>query len=283
MKLRNNSLITDLAFLSILLLIFVCVLFMADNYDNLQRNTTILSIVLLTVVITYFTSITAGIVMNIVMIFGYCFYIIMSSAYKGVSIESEIYFWIFWSPCMTAASYLFSRRTLLAEKENITMKERMQQLSAVDVVTGLKNMRGFEQDGLVYMKISHRYNLELMLLIWQFRFQRELTQMIGPSELEKLVKQISRGIAASLREEDEIFMLDNDPYLWGTLLFTNSETTDIVIARVEKELKKIDLKSASGKHSIQLEMRVGTVQYSNQIQSPLQFLDIAKKSAEFDV
>ncbi len=283
MKINYNSLITDLAFLCMLLLMIVCILFMIEDYDNLQRNTTILAIVMITVIITYFTSIAAGLMLNIALIFSYSFFVILSSAYKGVSIKPEIYFWIFWSPLVTVSSYLFTRRTLFAEKENSEMHERVKCLSAVDIVTGLKYMRGFEQDGLVYMRISHRYNLELIMLIWQFRFQKELTLMIGEVELEKLVKQISQQIASSLREEDEIFMLDDNPYMWGTLLFTNSETTDVIIGRVEKQLKNIDLKNTSGRHAIQLDMRVGTAQYSEQIQTPLQFLEQAKKSAEYDV
>jgi len=279
----NNSLVTDLAFLCSLLLMLVCIFFMAENYGSLQRNIIILSIVFLVVIITYFTSIAAGLIMNIVMIFAYCLYIIVSAAYKGVTVESEIYFWIFWSPAMTASTYLFTRRTLMAESENNVMKEQINYLSAVDALTGIKNMRGFEQDGLVYMKISHRYNLDLVLLVWEFRFQRELMRMIGAEGLEKLVVQISQIIGASLREEDEVFLLDDNPYMWGTLLFTNTETTDIVIARVDSQLKKVDLKNASGKHSIQLDMRVGIAQYSDQIQSPLHFLEQAKKSSEYDV
>lgn len=283
MKLKNNSLVTDLAFMCMLLLMLICVIFMLQNYDNLQRNTIILVIVLINVIITYFTTIAAGLIINIAMIFGYSVYIILSSAYKGVSIQSEIYFWIIWSPLMIVSSYLFTRRTLLAEKENFEMHERIKCLSAVDVLTGLKNMRGFEQDGLVYMKISHRYSLELVMLVWQFRFQKELTQMIGEGGLKKLVKQISKQIAESLREEDEIFMLDDNPYMWGTLLFTNAETTDIIIDRIAKQLKKIDIRNASGKHAIQLDMRVGTARYSEQIQTPLQFLEQARKSSEYDV
>jgi FOG: GGDEF domain len=283
MKLKNNSLMTDLAFLCTLLLVFICIVFMIEHYDNVQENVIALAIVLTIVIITYFTSLAVGLILNIAVIFAYSFYIIISSAYKGVSIESEVYFWMIWSPLITVSSYFFTRRTLLAEKENDEMRERIKCLSAVDVLTGLKNMRGFEQDGQVYMKISHRYNLELVLITWQFRFQRELTQMIGEDGIAKLVIQISQQIAESLREEDEIFMLDNDPYMWGTLLFTNSEATDIIIARVEKQFKKLDIRNISGKHSVSLDMRVGTARLTEQITKPLQFLDQAKKNSEYDV
>lgn len=283
MKAKKNFLVADVAYLCMLLLLFVCILFISENPDSLEKNTIILAIVLTVVIITYFSSLAAGLVMNIVMIFCYSVYVIVTSAYNGVTIDTDIYFWIFWSPCMTTTAFLFSKRTLMAEKENKQMNEQLQRLSGVDAVTELKNMRGFEQECGVYMKISRRYNMELVLLVWQFRYQRELVQMVGAEGLEKLVIQISQTIASCLREEDAVFMLDNNPYLWGTLLFTNSEAMHIVVDRVEKRLEQIEIKSASGKHSLALEMRVGNSRYSEHIQSPFYFLEQAKKRAEYDV
>jgi len=283
MKAKRNFLVADIAYLGMLLLLFVCILFISENPDNLQKNSIILAAVLIMVIITYFTSLTAGLVLNIVMIFGYSVYVIVSAAYRGITVDSNIYFWIFWTPCITVTAYLFARRTLSAEKENEKAQEQLQRLSGVDALTELKNMRGFEQECNVYMKISRRYNMELVLLVWQFRYQRELSQMIGEEGLQKLVVQVSQIIAACLREEDAVFMLDNDPYLWGTLLFTNAEATHIIIERVQKELEHIELKSGSGKHLLALDMRVGTARCSELVQSPFHFLEQAKKRAQYDV
>ncbi|MBE6906659.1 MAG: diguanylate cyclase [Ruminococcaceae bacterium] len=279
----KNALIADISFVCILLLLFICTLFVAASPDYLLKNAVILAVVFAVVIATYFSSLTAGLILNMVLIFGYVTYLILFSALKGVSFTPDVYFWMVWSPCMTAATHLFTRRTLLQEKENERLRSQLVRLSGVDSLTELKNMRSYERECHVYIKISRRYKMELVLLVWQFRFQRELAQMIGPGGLERLVKQVSKVITSCLREEDAVYLLDSSPYLWGTLLFTDSDSIHVVIDRVEKQLEKIDLRDASGKRKIALDMRIGTIRYSEQIDSPFQLLEQAKKRIEYDV
>ena len=283
MNKKKDLIISDISFLSMLLLLFICMMYMAENTESLQRNSIILAVALTVVIITYFTSIAAGLIMNIVLIFIYSTYVIFTSAYQGVSVDINIYFWIFWSPCLTAVTYMFSNRTLVAEKENTVMNEQLQRLSGVDILTELKNMRGFEQECTVYMKIAKRYKLELVLLIWQVRYQNELSQMVGANGMETLVRRISKYIGETLREEDAVFILGDSPYLWGTLLFTNTSATEIITERVGKKLEEIEVKTASGRHKVAVDMRIGAAMYSEEIQSPFHFLEQAVKKAEYDV
>lgn len=283
MKQNRNFLFADLAFLCMLLLMFICILFMSGTQDSFQKNMIILAAVMATVIITYFSTLPIGLVLNIVMIFSYATYVIVYAAHRGVSISSDIYFWIIWSPCMTTAVYLFSGRTKQAEKHNEQMKEQLVRLSGVDPETELKNIRSFERECGVYMNISRRYQMSLVVIVWQFRYQRELTQMLGQNGLMQLVKQISKEILQSLRQEDALYMLDNNPFMWGTMLFTDLESTHIVVDRVRKRLEMLDLTSASGKHKINLEMRSGATRFSERIDTPFQLLEEAKKKLEYDV
>ena len=78
-------------------------------------------------------------------------------------------------------------------------------------------------------------------------------------------------------------MLDKEPCLWGTLLFTNADSTQIVIDRVTKRLQKVEILSLTGKHNVTIEVRIGRAKYDETIQSPFHFLEQAKKEAEYDV
>ncbi len=283
MKQNRNFLIADLAFLFMLLLLFVCILFIAGTPDSFQKNMILLAAVLATVIITHFSTLPIGLMLNIVMIFGYATYVIVYAAYRGVSISTDIYFWIIWSPCLTVAVHLFLGRTRQAEKQNEQMREQLVRLSGVDPETELKNIRSFERECGVYMNISRRYQMSLVVVVWQFRYQRELTQMLGQNGLMQLVKQISKEILQSLRQEDALYMLDNNPFMWGTMLFTDLESTHIVVDRVLKRLEKLDLASASGKHQIILEMRSGAARFSEITDTPFQLLEEAKKKLEYDV
>lgn len=284
MRNNKNALTADIAFLCMLLLTFLCVLFLTGDPQNLQSNSIILAVVLGATILTYFTNLTTGLVINLVLIFIYMTYVIFMAAYYGAAIQSNTYFWVLWTPCMTTASYLFSRRTLLLEEENTKLHRQLTRLSGVDTLTELKNMRSFERDCNVYMKISKRYSMELGLIVWEFRYQKELAQIIGAPRMEELAKLVSTEISASLREEDAVYLLDSAPYSWGTLLFTNAESTHIVIDRVESRIRQIDLQDLSGKHDVYLEMRVGSAIYSDEaLNSPLTFLSLAKQQTEYNV
>lgn len=283
MKQNRNFLIADLAFLFMLLLLFIGILFISGTPDHFQKNMIILATVLTVVIITYFSSLPVGLVLNIILIFSYATYVIVYAASRGVPVATDIYFWILFSPCLTVAVHLFSSRTKQAEGLNAKMHEQLVHLSGVDPETELKNIRSFERECGVYMNISRRYQMGLVVVVWQFRYQRELAQMLGQNALLRLVRQISEEIAQSLRQEDALYMLDNAPYMWGTLLFTDLESTHIVVERVLKRLKTLDLTNASGKHPLILEMRSGAAHFSGAISTPFQLLEEAKKKLEYDV
>ncbi len=283
MKQNRNFLTADLSFLFMLLLLFIGILFISGTPESFQKNVIILATVLTVVIITYFSSLPAGLVLNIILIFSYATYVIVYAASRGVPVATDIYFWMLFSPCLTVAVHLFSSRTQQAERLNDEMHEQLMRLSGVDPETELKNIRSFERECGVYMNISRRYQMSLVVVVWRFRYQRELSQMLGQNGLLTLVRQISEEIAQSLRQEDALYMLDNAPYMWGTLLFTDLESAPIVIDRVLKRLEKLDLTSASGKHPLILEMRSGAVRFSEPVSTPFQLLEAAKRKLEYDV
>lgn len=283
MKQNRNFLTADLSFLFMLLLLFIGILFISGTPESFQKNVIILATVLAVVIITYFSSLPAGLVLNIILIFSYATYVIVYAASRGVPVATDIYFWMLFSPCLTVAVHLFSSRTQQAERLNDEMHGQLMRLSGVDPETELKNIRSFERECGVYMNISRRYQMSLVVVVWRFRYQRELSQMLGQNGLLTLVRQISEEIAQSLRQEDALYMLDNAPYMWGTLLFTDLESAPIVIDRVLKRLEKLDLTSASGKHPLILEMRSGAAHFSETISTPFQLLEAAKRKLEYDV
>ncbi|TCL41900.1 GGDEF domain-containing protein [Harryflintia acetispora] len=280
---NRSSLVADLSFLFMLLLMFVCILFLAGDQDNIWTNCAVLAVATGVVIVTYFTSLVTGLICNLVLIFGYVTFIIVTALYGGGGVPGYVYFWILWTPAMTVAVHLFTHYTARLDQENEKLRRQLTKLSGVDTLTELKNMRGFERDATVYMKISRRYNMELMLIVWEFRYQRELRQIIGAQNLERVVQQVSGAISSSLRAEDAVYLLSDDPYAWGTLLFTNAESVHVVIERVESRIRQIELRDMSGKHDIYLDMRVGSASLDEKTDSPLLFLEQARRQSEYDV
>ena len=80
---NRSSLVADLSFLFMLLLMFVCILFLAGDQDNIWTNCAVLAVATGVVIVTYFTSLVTGLICNLVLIFGYVTFIIVTALYGG--------------------------------------------------------------------------------------------------------------------------------------------------------------------------------------------------------
>ena len=283
MKWNRTSAITDIAFLLLLGLMFVGIIFIAGDGEHLGINVGILCVATALAIFTYFTSLTAGLVANIILIFGYVSYVIYMSLTRGTAIQGYTYFWVVWTPLFSSCIAVFGQQTNKLHMSLSRLDAQIQELVTIDVNTRLKNLRAFDLEGFIYMRIATRYNMHLTLLIWELRYPRELEHILGKSRMEDLVSRISDTISASLRAEDAVYILDDKPYQWGTLIFTNAVAHEIVMERVRKNIQALEVTDVAKRRRPNIEMRVGIAEYTPDITSSLQLLEKAKKKMEYDV
>ena len=283
MRWNRTSMITDIAFLSLLGLMFVGIIFIAGDGQSFGINAGILCVATALAIFTYFTNLTAGLVANIVLIFGYVSYVIYVSVTRGIAVQTYTYFWVVWTPLFTGAIAVFGQQTGWLHASLDKMGAQLNELTTVDVNTKLKNLRAFHTEGLVYMRIAVRYSMRLTLLVWELRYPRELAHILGKKRMDELVERISEVISTSLRAEDAVYLLDDKPYKWGTLLFTSTDSHQIVADRVRKNIQALNLKDSQKKFRLNFEMRVGTAEFTQDITSSLQLLEKASKQMEYDV
>ncbi len=283
MKWNRTSAITDIAFLLLLGLMFVGIIFIAGDGENLGINVGILCVATAIAIFTYFTSLTAGLVANIILIFGYISYVIYMSLTRGTAVNSYTYFWVIWTPAFSSCIAVFGQQTNKLHMSLDKLDAQIQELTTIDVNTRLKNLRAFDLEGFIYMRIANRYSMHLTLLIWELRYPRELEHILGKSRMEELVCRISEVISSSLRAEDAVYLLDDKPFRWGTLIFTNVTAHEIVVERVRKNIQALELSAVDKRRRLSFEMRVGIAEYTPDITSSLQLLEKAKKQMEYDV
>jgi GGDEF domain-containing protein len=283
MKWNSTSAITDIAFLLLLGLMFVGIIFIAGDGANFGISAGILCVATALAIFTYFTSLTAGLVANIILIFGYVSYVIYMSLTRGTAVANYTYFWVIWTPLFSSCIAVFGQQTNKLHMSLNKLDAQIQELVTVDVNTRLKNLRAFDMEGFIYMRIATRYNMHLTLLIWELRYPRELEHILGKSRMVELVGRISEIISTSLRAEDAVYLLDDKPYLWGTLIFTNVTAHEIVMERVRKNIQALELMDAGKRRRLNFEMQVGIAEYTPDITSSLQLLEKAKKQMRFDV
>ncbi|MHC1771098.1 MAG: diguanylate cyclase [Flexilinea sp.] len=277
------SLAADVAFVTLLLLLFVCMLFVSLNPDYFLFNGVALLIAFMVMIVTYFTSATSGLTINIILIFTFASYLLFGVLAKNTPIYSGSYFWIVMSPLLTTATGTIFRDTKIIEKDYRKLKRHMNEFAGIDEQTNLKNKQSYLLEVITFRGIARRYNLRLLLIVCEFRYARELKNLLGKDILEKLAVEISHTSESSFRKEDVPYLLSSEPYRWGMLMLTQPNSEQIIKNRMREKFESIDMVSLAGKHSPRLEMQIGVAYDSEEIDTPFQLLEEAIDQMQYDV
>ncbi|MEF3310697.1 diguanylate cyclase [Paenibacillus sp. GYB004] len=284
MNLNRNSLVSDVAFLVFLGLCMICVTFTAGNPNAYFQNLILLNLTFFFAIVTYFTTVTTGLVLNVIFIFGYGAYIMYETVSKGETIGAGTYFWLLVTPLLTIVTWLFTSGTRRLQTENAELQKQKARLATLDENTDLKNTISFTKDVTVFAGISTRYQIPLTLLVLKVKYWKELRRMIGEDQLAEAIIDLSRISQASIRTNDSLYLLDRGEATWGLLLFTDQEGAKVVMDRIRHSLVEFNSNQFSAKYKVELGLKMGALEYNAQtIESPLDFIAQAKRQLEYDV
>lgn len=277
MRKLSNFVRTDIAFLLMLVLIFTGMLFLAFDKYNITLNAVTMVVSCICLLITHYTKLITGLVIDalvIIVYVGYVFYLCIST---GMSVPATAYFWIFWKPAMTLSLCWFTNQTRVLQNENKELVIQVNKLATIDEQLAIGNLRAFENDATVYMKISMRYKMNLVLMLWELPTNVEGMQSVSQESLREIAKGISGAIQRSLRTEDSIYLIDSTPYVWGTLLFTDPAAIEIVENRVKRGIDDIDFRYCSRFQRLPTELYTAFAKYDGEDITPFTLLASAKQ------
>lgn len=281
---NRSSLISDAAFLFFLVLVYVCIVFIAGSPDHYVQNIIILNVAFILAVVTYFTSVTAGLVLNLAFIFGYGFFVFYQTVSQGETIGLSTYFWLLMTPVLTVVVWFFTMGNRQLQEENENLKKRTSNLATVDENTDLRNSVAFQKDASLFTGISTRYKIPLTLLVVKVKYWNEIRRLIPEEQLAEAIYDVSQLSQSSIRTNDALYLLDKEDATWGLLLFTDRDGAKIVIERIKLKLQELNNDGFMSKYKVNLGLKIGAVEYQvDQIENPLDFIVQAKKQLEYDV
>lgn len=281
MKKSRYGMDGDFAYLALLLLLLICLIFTETSAEQWGINVAMFCAASVAFLVTYFFSITAGLIFDLILLFAYISYVLYGVVASGRVIDVNLYFWVIWIPCATIAIYFFTRGMNRLQRENTELKRMVEEYALYDEDTGLENLYSFENECGIYMRIAERYKMSLVLLVWELRYENEISRLLGKQKFAEQIQMISEVAKKTLRKEDSLFLLQSAPYLWGTIMFTNAGGEGIVEDRLKKKLE--EERQAGGASHIQLDLRFGSASYEDENITPLDFLETAKKRLSYDV
>ncbi|MDQ0891671.1 PleD family two-component response regulator [Paenibacillus sp. V4I9] len=280
----RSSMISDGAFLLLILACFISIVFTAGNPNLYIQNIIFLNVAFLIAVITYFTTVTTGLILNVLFIFGYGTFTLYQTVVVGGLIGTQNYFWLIMTPLFTLATWLLTLGNKQLQQENEKLLKANESLATVDARTSLKNTLSFQSDAAVFMALSVRYKIPLTLLVINVKYWDEIRRMIGEEQLMEAIHDLSKMNQISIRTNDSLYLLNKENPMWGMLLFTDLPGAMIVMERLRNQVDERNRNEFAGKYRVELILKMGVCEYNSElIANPLEFIAQAKKQLEFDV
>lgn len=284
MRRTKKNLQTDLSFILLIVLIFVYFIFLIYQEEYLLDNFLIAAVVFVIILITYFTSLTLGLIINTILIFTYITYVIVQSLTKGAVVHPYVYFWIVMSPALTTAFALFTMSTTELQRQVTDLDNKLVSISTLNEDSKLKNLRAFENDAGIYMSIAERYGIGFGIVVIKFKYQKELEQLSKKEGMQKVVMEVISTVRQAMRAEDELYQINKDgDILFALLVLTKQkEGLGIIHDRLKEAIGKVNTSSILNTRQLVLDMQIG-MSFGDGEKDALELLDAAKASLQYDV
>lgn len=283
MKRMRKNLQTDLSFILLVVLIFVYFVFLIYQKEYLMDNFLIAAAVFIIVLITYFTSLTMGLIINTTLILAYITYVIVQSVTKGVVVRSYVYFWIVMSPALTTAFSLFTMSTAQLQRMVADLDNKLVTISTLNEDTKLKNLRAFENDAGIYKSIAERYDIGFGVVVIQFKYQKEIERLSKKEGMQQVVMEVIGTVRKATRAEDELYQIDDGEITFAMLMLTKKEGLEVIHDRLKEAIAQINTSDILNTRQLVLDMRIGMAFDGGEPKSVMDLLQSAKDSMQYDV
>jgi GGDEF domain-containing protein len=274
----------DLLLILIMTLFFILIVaFAIIGLEDNPVNVFLVFIVMLGIIISYFTNITAAMIYSIIFIFLFASVHIFYNFTRGIPIKGEVYFWMLTVPIFAIGFAFFGNLIRNIQKQNEDLLQENAEYVMFDKKTGLMNSRTFFQELQVFMKINQRYNIDLYLMLVKIRYENAVIRILGESKYTKMVNKISLAIKSILREEDKKYIL-RDLNMFGIILLSREGGGKVVKERLKEKIENIDFKDDAIINKVDLEVQTGVAAYDAElIKNPYEFYKMAERDLEYDV
>ncbi|MHB8034752.1 GGDEF domain-containing protein [Clostridium botulinum] len=268
----------------LLLLNFFCICsFIYFNLGkNIMLNFIMLGSLFMVTIVAYFRGIVEGFLFSAMIIFFYVTFIIYNNTIHRNPVELITYIWMVDIPLSAFISGKLSENINLIQSINTRLQKEYRDLITIDKTTGLSNLKGFYIDLYREMSKAKRHKLNLSLMIVKIQYYDELNAILGEKEMEEILKIISNVITLAIRGEDISYKLNKDT-LAILMPSTNLQGAEVVKNRIKESISEKNLKIKQEDKNVNINIKVGIVEYKNTIKEAFEFKELAEKELEYDV
>ncbi|WP_314062876.1 GGDEF domain-containing protein [uncultured Vagococcus sp.] len=281
---KNTQLLSDLSLLGFLLVTFIIVVFVGLTSDHLMQNVILMNLALILALVTYFTNITTGLILNLVYIFiqgSYALYQLLAKTEQIFILPT--YFWLVMTPILSALVFALTYHMHQLQKENALLQAQSLKLGIIDAKSKLRNLTAFNDDAQVFMDAARRLGLDNYLIVFQMKFWKEVEKMLSDEEKQEVIRLTVDAINTSRGDSGIIYILDEVEMTFGVLIFKEEALIEELINNFRR-IYSISTQEFSTLHRIQLEIKIAYAHYDSEaMPTPYTYLRAAIKELEYDV
>lgn len=199
--------------------------------ELLYQNTVMLLSILLSSLLLTMRAKVAGTVtagLTILIFTAYKLYARFSSA---SSIEWTAYLWPLIVLGALGGMSLFVSLFSVIEGVNGILNKRLDELTVIDPLTGLENMRSMVSSLKRYMALSERNGTAMGLMMVRLRYAEEIKKVLTRAQFNDLRHILAITVQDVLRLEDRVFSIDENGSL-GIIYFSQEAGASVVKSRV---------------------------------------------------
>ncbi|MHB9911772.1 GGDEF domain-containing protein [Clostridium botulinum] len=261
---------------------FICSFIYFNLGKNIMLNFIMLGSLFMVTIVAYFRGIVEGFLFSAMIIFFYVTFIIYNNTIHRNPVELITYIWMVDIPLSAFISGKLSENINLIQSINTRLQKEYRDLITIDKTTGLSNLKGFYIDLDREMSKAKRHELNLSLMIVKIQYYDELNAILGEKKMEEILKIISNVITLAIRGEDISYKLNKNT-LAILMPSTNLQGAQVVKNRIKESISEKNLKIKQEDKNVNIDIKVGIVEYKNTIKEAFEFKELAEKELEYDV
>ncbi|MBP2098464.1 hypothetical protein [Enterococcus rivorum] len=271
---------TDLSLLFFLLLQFITIVFVGFTGQQLMMNVTLASVALILAIVTYFTDITMGMILNLIYLFiqgGYTIYLVVSGE---KAFQYPFYFWLVMTPLFSIAVAFLTYSMRVLKDENETLNKNMD-IARVNAENHLRTLVAFKDDHAVFSSVAERYAIPYRLIGIRLNFWYELEHLLTNKQIKDVEQLVIKSIDKARSGKGLVYILDEENLTFGILIYQNEEEVNQIIQKIKAAFEEEAPKSVE---DIAMSIRVSSVAFDKDtMDDSFGFMNEMIKELEYDV
>ncbi len=254
-----------------------------EEKELLYQNVALLFGIFLVGLLIILRAKTAGIIVSSVIILVFTIYkLYMRLAYLK-PIEWTAFIWPLLVIATLAGMTLFVSLLSTIEGVNSILNRRIDELTTIDPLTGLENLRSMVGSLKRYMALSERNGTFMGLMMVRLRYHEEIKKVLTTRQFNDLRHILAETIANVLRMEDRVFTIDENGSI-AIIYFGEEKGVSVVKSRILHAVEKQNMLPDLNEQMLTVELSIVHRHYDKSYaKDALRYISDVEKEFAYEV